>query len=155
MAKYRFESLLKIREAESQEKKNALLETQSQLQSTRERLENCLQKITQSQEETRLLYLKNQVTPQELRQQRKFHETLVAQHQAILLEIETLETILEKRRIELQNVVKEVKTLEMLKEKKERRLLEEDKRRTNKELDDLAIQQKTLESHKSDQDRLD
>ena len=47
--------------------------------------------------------------------------------------------------IYIKEAVKEVKTLEMLKEKMEQRQFNQDKHRSNKEIDDLAIQQKNIE----------
>lgn len=145
MAKFRFDSLLKIREAERQDKKNALLEAQNELQEIQGRVELCRYELVESQNELRRLYEANSVSPLELQQQRKIHENLRAKYQKLCQGLEKITIKLEERRIELKEAVKEVKTLEMLKEKMEQRQFNQDKHRSNKEIDDLAIQQKNIE----------
>ena len=145
MAKFRFDSLLKIREAERQDKKNALLEAQNELQEIQGRVELCRYELVESQNELRQLYEANSVSPLELQQQRKIHENLRAKYQKLCQGLEKITIKLEERRIELKEAVKEVKTLEMLKEKMEQRQFNQDKHRSNKEIDDLAIQQKNIE----------
>ena len=58
---------------------------------------------------------------------------------------------MEEKRRELDEAVKEVKVLKTLKEKTEERRLEEERRRSDKELDEIATQQKMLERQKGNQ----
>lgn len=151
MAKFRFEGLLKIRETERNEKKNALLLAQSKLREAKILMESREHRVAESLEETRRLHTVQPLNPEMLRSQERFHKTLVEQLEESKRDVELRLAEMEEKRRELDEAVKEVKVLKTLKEKTEERRLEEERRRSDKELDEIATQQKMLERQKGNQ----
>lgn len=146
MSKFRFEGLLKIREAEMHEKQAAFLKVQTLVKEVQQKIEICKQDLYQNQQEIRKRRSNvSSFSTDELLHSRRFHAQL---NQNLQFLQQDLEQLLEEemlKREEFQEAIKEVKTLQILKEKLETRLTEEEKRRTDKEMDALAIQQEMLE----------
>lgn len=151
MTKFRFEGLLKIRETERNEKKNALLSAQSKLREAKVLMESREQRVAESLEETRRLHTAQPLNPETLQRQERFHKKLVEELEEAKRNVELRLAELEEKRRELDEAVKEVKVLKTLKEKTEERRLEEERRRSDKELDEIATQQKMLERQKGNQ----
>lgn len=144
---FRFESLLKIRENERNKKKNAFLEAQAALQNMQEKVRQCKLRL-----KANLTALRAQrelsTNADELRRQQRFHTSLLDTVREAELELSYLSELAEQKRNELNEAIKEVKILQALKEKTEERRLEEERRRSDKEVDELTTQQEALERQK-------
>ena len=148
-SKFRFESLLKIRETERNEKKNAFLEAQNAVQEIQAVIDQCKLELASNQETVRNQRSSTILTSDELCQQQRFHNLLLSRLQKLEHKLDSVSEQVEKKRNELDEAIKEVKILQTLKEKTEERRLEEERRRSDKEMDELATQKKMLERQKN------
>lgn len=150
MSKFRFESLLKIREAERNEKKNAFLEAESRRQQALTILETLDQELTRSQEESRRARESSAINTVELKRFQAIRIQLADKRQKAQEELKRLTEESEAKRSELNTAIKDVKILQALKDKMEERDLEEERRQSEKTMDELATQQKALERRQKD-----
>ena len=144
---FRFESLLKIRENERNKKKNAFLEAQTAIQNMRERVDQCKRKLEASQAAIRAQRASS-TNADELCRQQRFHTSLLERLREAELKLSSLSELAEQKRNELNEAIKEVKVLQTLKEKTNERRLEEERRRSDKEVDELTTQQEALDRQK-------
>ena len=147
-SKFRFESLLKVRENERNEKKNAFLEAQAAVQKIQERIRQYKEELEANQETIRAQRASSTTNAEELRQQQRFHTLLLDRLQKTTEELITLSELAEQKRNELNEAIKEVKILQTLKEKTEERRLDDERRRSDKEADELTTRQEALERQK-------
>ncbi len=147
-SKFRFESLLKVRENERNEKKNAFLEAQAAVQKIQERIRQYKIELEANQETIRAQRASSTTNAEELRQQQRFHTLLLDRLQKTTEELITLSELAEQKRNELNEAIKEVKILQTLKEKTEERRLDDERRRSDKEADELTTRQEALERQK-------
>ncbi|MBQ9873856.1 MAG: hypothetical protein IJM30_05285 [Thermoguttaceae bacterium] len=148
MEKFRFESLLKIRESERDEKKSAYLEAQRRVLDSRELVKQRDRALRECQEETRASRIGGNYSADDARNARVFSKRLLdlkdAAERELVLKIEEEE----RRREEFDLALKECKILQALKEKWEERDSDEERRSADKEMDELATRQKALERQK-------
>ncbi len=153
MSKFRFETLLKVRASERDDKKNALLEIRRILEERAQEVAMLKARRGELQEESRRL--RRETVFLRSSQLRRIQATRDACVDALAvacrrLEEATLEE--ESRRAELDEAVKNVKILEKLKEKLEERDREEERRRSDKETDELTNQKTALERRLASRD---
>ncbi|MDO5308069.1 MAG: flagellar export protein FliJ [Planctomycetia bacterium] len=143
MEQFRFESLLKLRESERDEKKLALVAFQKSLDQASERLASLEAQIKESLAQSRSVRTQATVTAQVLRNRQASHNALLQRRKEALRELQLLQEEFHAKCEELTEVSKEVKALTTLKEKEEARRQEALLKRANKELDDYSIQSHT------------
>jgi len=145
LSKFRFETLLKIRTSERNDKKNALLEI-------RQTRENCAAEVArlearrdELQAESRRLRLESAVlSSSQLRQNQLLRDSCLRSLEVARQELERATIEEESRRAELDEAVRGVKILENLKEKLEDREKERERRRSDKETDELTTQKTAI-----------
>ena len=143
--KFRFDALLKIRENEQNAKKDAFLAAQRRSQDALDLLETLEQALNAERNASRTFRTGAALDPNALRARQETRRRLLerrdeAQKTYVLLAEET-----EIKREELNEAIKETKILQKLKEKEEERRLDEERKRTQKELDEEAARQKIFE----------
>ena len=145
MGKFRFETLLKLREATQDEKKNAFLDAEKRRKKASEELAALDQEIFRERETSRQARENVVISNEELRfsQERRIRLSLKRKQTQERLNELTEEA--ENKRLELDTAMREVKILQNLKDKAEERETEEAKRLETKTLDELAARQKTHE----------
>lgn len=150
MSKFRFESLLKLRESERDEKKNAFLEAEERRLLTIDALAALKRELEVSQEESRRARAAD--TPLQSTELRRFQESRIQITEKIQQTQERLDAVTretESKREELNAALKEVKILQSLKEKTLEHEMEEERRQAAKKLDEIASQQKTQERRRN------
>ena len=153
MSKFRFETLLKIRASERDDKKNALLEIRQILTTRAQEVARLEARRDELHEESRRLRRETEfLRSSQLRQIQASRDACIdaLARARRLLEEATREE--ESRRAELDEAVKNVKILENLKEKLEERDKEEERRRSDKETDELTTQKTALERQLASRD---
>lgn len=148
MSKFRFEALLKLREAERDEKKHAFLEAESSRQLAQKQLETLEQELIHCQEESRRARESSTINPIELKRFQAVRSQLSDERQRAQEHLKRMAEESETKRSELNSAIKDVKILQALKDKTEERELEEERRKSEKNMDELATHQKALERRK-------
>ena len=147
MGKFRFESLLKIREATRDEIKSAFLDVENQRRKASDELAKLNQEIVNEREISRRSRKNAEILKDDLRLSQERRDKLSVKRKQALTILESLDEELEKKRQELNAAIKEVKILQNLRDKTEEREIEEAKRLTTKAIDELTSQQKAYELH--------
>ncbi|MGI6401355.1 MAG: flagellar FliJ family protein [Thermoguttaceae bacterium] len=145
MGNFRFESLLKLRTAERDEKKSAFLDAERRRQDASETLDALDKELTRSQDASRRAREAPTLDPAELLRFQAVRIQLTEKRKETLALLQRLTDEVEAKRLELNVAIKEVKILQNLKKKNQERRIVEERRRSEKKLDDLATQQKNLE----------
>lgn len=149
MSDFRFESLLKVKELERDEKKTALLRARAARQEAFARVEECELELVANQREIRTRRTTRAMSSSEARRLNEYHNLLREKKQNAEKELLVCVEDEERKQKELDEIVKEVRILQNLKEKQSERRFEEEKRRSDKEIDELVAQQKSLEQRES------
>jgi len=153
MGKFRFESLLKIREATRDEIKSAFLDVENQRRKASDELAKLNQEIVNEREISRRSRKNAEILKDDLRLSQERRDKLSVKRKQALTILESLDEELEKKRQELNAAIKEVKILQNLKDKTEEREIEEAKRLTTKAIDELTSQQKAYELHQMEDEK--
>lgn len=150
--KFRFDALLKIRESEQNAKKDAFLAAQRRSQEALDALETLEQALEAERNESRNYRTGVALDPVSLRARQEERRRLLERRDEAQKLYDILAEETEIKREELNEAVKETKILQKLKEKNETRLLEEEQKRAQKELDEQATRQKIYERRQHSQD---
>ena len=153
MGKFRFESLLKIREATRDEIKSAFLDVENQRRKASDELAKLNQEIVNEREISRRSRKNAEILKDDLRLSQERRDKLSVKRKQALTILESLDEELEKKRQELKAAIKEVKILQNLRDKTEEREIEEAKRLTTKAIDELTSQQKAYELHQMEDEK--
>ncbi len=153
MGKFRFESLLKIREATRDEIKSAFLDVENQRRKASDELAKLNQEIVNEREISRRSRKNAEILKDDLRLSQDRRDKLSVKRKQALTILESLDEELEKKRQELNAAIKEVKILQNLRDKTEEREIEEAKRLTTKAIDELTSQQKAYELHQMEDEK--
>jgi flagellar FliJ protein len=153
MGKFRFESLLKIREATRDEIKSAFLDVENQRRKASDELAKLNQEIVNEREISRRSRKNAEILKDDLRLSQERRDKLSVKRKQALTILESLDEELEKKRQELNAAIKEVKILQNLRDKTEEREIEEAKRLTTKAIDELTSQQKAYELHQMEDEK--
>lgn len=153
MGKFRFESLLKIREATRDEIKSAFLDVENQRRKASDELAKLNQEIVNEREISRRSRKNAEILKDDLRLSQERRDKLSVKRKQALTILESLDEKLEKKRQELNAAIKEVKILQNLRDKTEEREIEEAKRLTTKAIDELTSQQKAYELHQMEDEK--
>ena len=153
MGKFRFESLLKIREATRDEIKSAFLDVENQRRKASDELAKLNQEIVNEREISRRSRKNAEILKDDLRLSQERRDKLSVKRKQALTILESLDEELEKKRQELNAAIKEVKILQNLRDKTEEREIEEAKRLTTKAIDELTSQQKAYELHQMENEK--
>lgn len=150
--KFRFDALLKIRESEQNAKKDAFLAARRRSQEALEALETLEQALEAERNESRIYRTGAALDPIALRARQEERRRLLERRDEAQKLYDILAEETEIKREELNETIKETKILQKLKEKTEARLLEEERKRAQKELDEQATRQKIYERRQHSQD---
>lgn len=150
--KFRFDALLKIRENEQNAKKDAFLVAQRRSQEAFENLETLERTLEAERNESRAFRTGAALDPNALRARQETRRRLLEERNEAQKLYDILAEETEIKRAELNESIKEAKILQKLKEKTEARLLEEEQKRAQKELDEQATRQKIYERRQHSQD---
>ena len=153
MGKFRFESLLKIREATRDEIKSAFLDVENQRRKASDELAKLNQEIVNEREISRRSRKNAEILKDDLRLSQERRDKLSVKRKQALTILESLDEELEKKRQELNAASKEVKILQNLRDKTEEREIDEAKRLTTKAIDELTSQQKAYELHQMENEK--
>ena len=153
MGKFRFESLLKIREATRDEIKSAFLDVENQRRKASDELAKLNQEIVNEREISRRSRKNAEILKDDLRLSQERRDKLSVKRKQALTILESLDEELEKKRQELNAAIKEVKILQNLRDKTEEREIEEAKRLTTTAIDELTSQQKAYELHQMEDEK--
>ena len=153
MGKFRFESLLKIREATRDEIKSAFLDVENQRRKASDELAKLNQEIVNEREISRRSRKNAEILKDDLRLSQERRDKLSVKRKQALTILESLDEELEKKRQEHNAAIKEVKILQNLRDKTEEREIEEAKRLTTKAIDELTSQQKAYELHQMEDEK--
>lgn len=145
MANFRFDKLLKLRETERNEAKNAFLDAQSLRHDAERRLAEIDAQLEAERADTRRAREVGAIGALELQHRQRFRERLLAERAEAHSRLDALAQDAESKRAKLNDAIKEVKILENLKDKTLERELEDAKRRDEKASDDLANQLESVE----------
>lgn len=148
MEKRRLEKLLKIREAERDVKRNALLDVENRLRQTLETLESIEDEIMLNRSDSRAARQSSAINSSQLKRFQSLRDRLSEKKTRFQNELTRLNDERETRRAELYDALKAVKTLQKLKEKNEEREREEENRRAIKTQDETTIRRNSLERAK-------
>ena len=150
--KFRFDSLLKIRENEQNAKKEAFLAAQRRSQEALDALETLEQALEAERNDSRTFRTGAALDPNALRARQETRRRLLERRDEAQKIYDLLAEETEIKREELNEAIKETKILQKLKEKDEERRLDEEKKRTQKEIDEEAARQKIFERrHRSNE----
>lgn len=149
--KFRFDALLKIRENEQNAKKDAFLAAQRRSQEAFDELETLEQELEAERNESRIYRTGAALDPISLRARQEKRRRLLERRDEAQKLYYILAEEAEIKREELNEAIKETKILQKLKEKSEERLLEEEQKRAQKELDEQAARQKIYERRQHSQ----
>ncbi len=151
-AKFRFESLLRIREAEQAEKKEEFLAAQSRLQAARNEFATLERRLRAAQEEAKASRAAGTLDVGALRRRQAYRAALVERLDETARFVQELKNEAEIKRGELNDAIRETKILQKLKEKQENERLEIERRRGQKIADETATRQKIFERQKEKRD---
>lgn len=154
-AKFRFESLLRIREAAQAEKKEEFLTAQSRLQTARNEYETLERRLQAAQEEAKAARAAGTLDVGSLRRRQTYRAALVERLEEAARRVQELNAASEIKRGELNDAIRETKILQKLKEKQENERLEAERRRGQKNADESATRQKIFELQKEKRDDRD
>lgn len=143
--KFRFDALLKIRENEQNAKKDAFLAAQRRSQEAFDALETLEHALDAERNDSRAFRTGAALDPNALRARQETRRRLLERRDEAQKIYDILVEETEIKREELNEAIKETKILQKLKEKDEERRLDEEKKRTQKELDEEATRQKIFE----------
>lgn len=143
--KFRFDALLKIRENEQNVKKEAFLAAERRSQEALETLEALERTLETERDEARTFRTGAALDPTSLRARQDGRRRLLERRDEARKIYDILAEATEIKRQELNEAIKETKILQKLKEKTEERLLEEERKRAQKDLDEQATRQKIYE----------
>ncbi|MBR4834328.1 MAG: flagellar FliJ family protein [Thermoguttaceae bacterium] len=146
--KFRFDALLKIRETEQNEKKEAFLAAERRSQDALAALETLEQALAEERNESRAFRTGAALDPTSLRARQEGRRRLLERRDEAQKLYDILAEETEIKREELNEAIKETKILQKLKEKNEERRLEEERKRAQKELDEQAARQKIYEKRR-------
>ena len=152
MGRFRFESLLKLREAARDEKKNAFLEIEDQRRKAFDELAELDAAILCERETSRRSRENVNINEGDLRFAQERRIKLSSKRKQLKAQLDALTRETEKKRQDFNVAVKEVKILQNLKDRTEEREMEEANRRSTKTIDELASQHKTYERRQKEQD---
>lgn len=150
--KFRFDALLKIREGEQNAKKDAFLAARRRSQEALEALETLERALEAERNESRNYRTGAALDPVALRARQEKRRRLLERRDEAQKLYAILASETEIKRKELNEAIKETKILQKLKEKTEARLLDEEQKRAQKELDEQATRQKIYERRQYSQD---
>ncbi len=147
--KFRFDSLLKIRETEQNAKKEAFLAAERRSQDALAALETLERALAEERNESRTFRTGAALDPTALRVRQEGRRRLLEQRDEAKKLADILLEETEIKREELNEAIKETKILQKLKEKNEERRLEEERKHAQKELDELAARQKIYKKRRA------
>ncbi len=145
MGKFRFETLLKLREATRDEKKNALLDAEQRRKNTSDELVKLDQEILRERETLRRSRGNDAIPKEELLFSQELRIRLFSKRREIQERLSALVEEVENKRHEFNAAIREVKILQNLKDKIEDREMEEAKRLAKKTMDELTTSHKARE----------
>ena len=145
MGKFRFETLLKLREATRDEKKNALLDAEQRRKNTSDELVKLDQEILRERETLRRARGNDTIPKEELLFSQELRIRLFSKRREIQGRLSALVEEVENKRHEFNAAIREVKILQNLKDKIEDREMEEAKRLAKKTMDELTTSHKARE----------
>jgi flagellar export protein FliJ len=148
--KFRFDALLKIRENEQNAKKDAFLAAQQRSQEAFDALETLERALETERNDSRAFRTGAALDPNALRARQETRRRLLERRDEAQKIYDILAEETEIKREELNEAIKETKILQKLKEKDEERRLAEERKRTQKELDEEAARQKIFERRQRD-----
>ncbi|MBQ1278133.1 MAG: flagellar FliJ family protein [Thermoguttaceae bacterium] len=136
---------MKIRENEQNAKKDAFLAAQRRSQEAFDALETLEQALDAERKDSRAFRTGAALDPNALRARQETRRRLLERRDEAQKIYDILAEETEIKREELNEAIKETKILQKLKEKDEERRLAEERKRTQKELDEEATRQKIFE----------
>lgn len=145
MATFRFEKLLKLRETERNDAKNAFLEAESRRRDAQSRLEEIERELIAERDEARRTREMGALDAIALQSRQRFRDQLLEKRNVAEETLAALTSEAEEKRAKLNDAIKEVKILENLKDKTLERELEDAKRKDDKATDDLTNQLESIE----------
>ena len=145
MATFRFEKLLKLRETERNDAKNAFLEAESRRRDAQSRLEEIERELIAERDEARRTREMGALDATALQSRQRFRDQLLEKRNVAEETLAALTSEAEEKRAKLNDAIKEVKILENLKDKTLERELENAKRKDDKATDDLTNQLESIE----------
>ena len=145
MGKFRFETLLKLREATRDEKKSAFLDAERRRKKASDELVKLDQEISRERETSRHARENIAIPKEELRFSQELRMRLFSKRKESQECLNALIEEVENKRQEFNVAIKEVKILQNLKDKIEDREMEEAKRLATKTMDELTAQHKAHE----------
>lgn len=151
MGRFRFESLLKLREAARDEKKNAFLEVEDRRRKASDELAELDEEILREREVSRRSRENVNINEGDLKFAQERLIKLSSKRRQLKELLETLDREAEQTRQDFNIAIKEVKILQNLKDKTEEHEMEEANRLSTKAIDELASQQKTYERRQKEQ----
>jgi len=143
--KFRFDTLLKIRENLRDEKKGELLALQKTLDILEKERQEWSEKIAAHLLEWKTAQKENHVSVDILIQHQNYHRYLTDQLVALNKKIEQTAYDVEQKHTELNDAVRDVKILEKLREKKQIQQTESEQRKVEKQMDEFVSQEKTFQ----------